>query len=162
MGVTYEIGGKEFELYYNVKAMREIEKACGSIDKMYDWMQEGTVIDQLEKTVKVFQILINGGTYKHNCEITLGMKQGEKKPFFIADELSCLFSVEDLPSMNEKLFEAMGGEIALETPDVIQTEEEDPDLALVDSYRKETEAGNVPAGADTTGSGFWSEATPSA
>lgn len=156
MAVTYTIAGKEFELYYNVKAMREIEQTCGDISKMYEWMLEGSTIEQLYRTVKIFQILVNGGTYKHNCEIALGMKDGEKRPFFTDDEFACLFSTSDIPKITEKLIEAMGGEIPIETPDAVQAEQEDPDLAEVESYRKESTPGNQQTGAGTPGSGFWS------
>ena len=156
MTVTYTIAGKEFELYYNVKAMREIEQVCGDISNMYEWMTEGSTIDQLDRTVKIFQILVNGGTYKHNCEIALGMKDGEKRPFFTGDEFTCLFSVDDLPEITQKLVEAMGGEIQIDTPEVVQAEQEDPDLAEVESYRKQATPGNSQTGAGTPGSGFWS------
>ncbi|MBP0973655.1 MAG: hypothetical protein J5851_07110 [Oscillospiraceae bacterium] len=154
------IGNKEYELCYNVKAMRDIEALCGSIDSMYAWMSEGSMVDNLEKTVQVVQILVNGGIYKHNCEIALGMKNGEKREFFEGDVLACLYSASDLHILTDAMISAIGADVPVEVPDAVAAEEEDPDLALVPSYSKEKAAGNLPAGADTTGSGSSSEDTP--
>lgn len=140
------INGVEMELYYNIKAQRAITKRCGDLRKLGDWLKCDDVTLQLERITGILTDLINGAVYKHNCEIALGMKQGEKRNFIEDDVLLCLINPHELGEYSEALWAAMGEGADFDDGGT-STDEQDPDLAAVPS---ETERKNDLSGAATS------------
>lgn len=76
---TVEIGGTEFEICYNTKAMTELEKICDNLSNIGEWLNDsGTDSEKFKKLCNVITILINGAVFRHNAEIVLGLANGEK------------------------------------------------------------------------------------
>lgn len=132
------INGVDFELYYNLKAQRAISDRSGDLRNLTEWLNHENVAIQLERVTNVLTDLINGAVYKHNCEIALGMKQGEKRNFIEDDVLLCLINPHELGEYSEALWAAMGEGADFDDGGT-STDEQDPDLAAVPS---ETERKN--------------------
>lgn len=126
------ISGAEFPLYYNLKAQRDITKRCGDLRKLQEWLKCEDVTLMLERIAGILTDLVNGAVYKHNCEIALGIIQGEKRAFLDEDALLCLINPNRLGEYTEALWRAMGDGADFGEPDGAH-QEADPDLADVPS-----------------------------
>lgn len=130
------ISGKTFPLYYNIKAQRDIARRCGDLRKLQEWLKCEDVTLTLERIAGILTDLVNGAVYKHNCEIALGITQGDKQTFLDEDTLLCLINPNMLGEYTNALWEAMGEGTEFEDA---ASAEADPDLADVVS---EAEAKN--------------------
>lgn len=134
MSVKITVGGKEYALYYNVKAQQAISKRCGGdLRKIGEWIKADDTATVLERTMAVITDLINGAVYKHNCEIVLGLAQGDKRDFIPDDLMLCIANPNEIGEYSQKMWEAMGAGMEFEVPDGVQAEERDPDLDFVPS-----------------------------
>ena len=161
--VTVNLGGREWPLYYNTKAMRDIEKRCGALTALADWMNEGGVADRIERVGMIIADLINGGIYKANAEIALGLADGEKQSFVDPAAIAALIDPHALADCTGKIYAAFGADIPPEIPEGIVLTEEDPDLAEVEAARREREdpEKNAVPGQAPGIIGFYSVAMPS-
>ena len=140
--ITVTLAGKEFPLYFSTKTMIDMEKRIGApISKISDWYgyddtdaaEEVNTSEILIKTTGLLCDLINGGIYKHNCEIVLGLADGEKKPFVTEEAISGAISCADILGYQSKIFAAINEGMHYEKPEGMP--ESDPDLADVDSEK---------------------------
>ena len=143
--VTITISEKEFELYCSTKAIMDIEKRTGtSFSKISEWLGSDTeetdpdVVGILRKVSGIITDLINGGIFKHNCEIVLGLKDGDKKAFMDDGILEGILSIAELTNYRSKIYEAFNMGMDFDKPEGMP--EADPDLADVES-EKNVEAG---------------------
>ena len=141
--VTINISGKEYELFYNTKAMLAIEKRCGDMSKFAEWLTGNGIKEQTEKIVQVLIDLINGAIYKHNAEIFWGFVHGEQKKFIepaqeseFYEMILCLADRKQLQSYESAIVTAMNGGTAVILPEGVP--EPDPDLLDVESKKKES------------------------
>ncbi len=137
------INGVDFELYYNLKAQRAISDRSGDLRNLTEWLNHENVAIKLERVASILTDLTNGAVYKHNCEIALGMKQGEKRNFIEDDVLLCLINPYELGEYTAALWDTMGAGAEFEETET-SADEQDPDLASVPS---EAERKNDPGGA---------------
>lgn len=136
--ITIELFGNSYELYYSTKTMLDVEKRCESIEKLGDWLQEGKNEERQRKLMLVLIDMINGGIYKHNCEVALGLSTEEKKNFMsddMADMLMGILSVKQINSYQSLILKAMNDGEEVQIPAGVP--EPDPDLADVQSEKNE-------------------------
>lgn len=138
--------GQKYELFYNTKAMLDIETLCGNISKFGEWLYRedenkdlnGNLVVTsalVERTAEVLAILINGGIFKKNAEIALGAKDGEKQNFVNSDILLAVMSPNEIISAQALIVTAMTGGQNFKLPEGVP--EPDPDLADVESEKKD-------------------------
>lgn len=129
------LNGKNIELYYNTKAMLDIDKRCGNLENLGEWLADGSRAKIIEKYACIICDLANGGVYKHNCEVELGLKDGEKQKFYTDDFFLCLISPNKIMTYNKDVFDAINEGLEFEIPENIQSGETDLDLAEVESEK---------------------------
>lgn len=123
----------EFELYYNTKAMIDISAHCNGIENLAEWLGVDEPASRIERICIMLADLINGGIFKHNAEIELGVKQGEKKKFINSETIMSLVNPAQMAQYELSIYEALNAGMHFEKPDGL--EEEDPDLAEVESEK---------------------------
>lgn len=126
--------GKEYELAYTVGTMRRIEKRCGDVANLGEWLNSDIISEKFAKVCLIVGDLINGAIQKHNCEVALGLADGEKKEFLSEEAITVLpdiLSIEDLVSLQTAMINTMNGAEDVDIPD-----NSDPDLADVESVKK--------------------------
>lgn len=144
--VTINIAGKEYELFYNTKALIEIEKLCGSVSKLGEWLyreeenkdDNGNLIitsSLVERIAEVLAILVNGGIFKTNCEISMGLQDGTKQNFINSDVLMAVMSPNEIIANQTLIITVISGGQKFELPEGVP--EPDPDLLDVESEKKE-------------------------
>lgn len=141
MSITISISGREFELFCSTKTIMDIEKRTGvPFAQISDWLSADTseektdVLSVLRKIGGILTDLINGGIFRNNCEIDLGLAQGEKKPYFTDNMIEGLLSFADITKYREKIYDAFNAGMAVDIPEGIPAQ--DPDLADVESEKK--------------------------
>ena len=137
---SIKICGKDFDIYCNTKAIKEIESNCVSISKLSEWLggdepEEIKISENIGKFAVLVTILLNGAVFKHNSEIALGMIDGEKKKFFNVDDIENLLSPSEISEYKEIIFTEIGR--ALGVSEVPEETEVDPDLAECASEKNE-------------------------
>lgn len=129
-----ELNGRKIELYYSTKAMLDIEKRCGNIAELNDWMKgDGTVSQILIRLSGVLTDLANGAIFKHNSEVALGLIDEPKKKFVDDDLMLSLLTPTDLITAKNAIYAAINDGMSFEVPEGIP--EPDPDLADVESEK---------------------------
>jgi len=132
---TVEIGGNEFEICYNTKAMTELEKICDNLSNVGEWLNDsGTDSEKFKKICNVITILINGAVFRHNAEIAIGLAEGEKKPSIEYEDLMCIITPAEALKVAENVFKCINESISFKAPD---GEETDPDLLETESEKKD-------------------------
>lgn len=140
---TININGLEKELYYNLKAQRAITQRCGDLRKLKEWLQCDDVTLMLERICGVMADLINGAVYKNNCEIALGLKNGEKSTFIEDETLLCLVNPNRITEYSSSIWAAMGDGVDIPDDEEAPDTNSDPDLEEVESERKNEQGGAV-------------------
>jgi len=141
MGITITISGKKFELFCSTKTIMDIEKRTGvPFAQISNWLAADAdddkvdILQVLRKIGGILTDLINGGIFRSNCEIDLGLQQGEKKPYFTDAMIEGILSFADITKYREKIYEAFNAGIAIDVPEGVPAQ--DPDLADVESEKK--------------------------
>lgn len=130
-----KISGKEFELYYSTKTMLDVEKRCGDLVNLGEWLRDGTSGEIMKKTSGLVTDLINGAVFKHNADIALGLIEGEKRNFVTDDIIEAALRPADIGVYQEMIFSTMNEGVAFEKPEGIP--DADPDLMDVESEKNE-------------------------
>lgn len=131
-----ELGGKEFEICYNTKAMVELEKICDNLSNIGEWINNAdSDSKKFTKLCNLVTTVINGAIYRHNTEIILGLKEGEKKPFVDDELIACIATPAELLKASETVFDCIGTSIRFRMPD--GAPEPDPDLLETESEKKD-------------------------
>lgn len=129
-----ELNGRKIELYYSTKAMLDIEKRCGNIAELNEWMKgDGTLSQILIRLSGILTDLANGTIFKHNSEVTLGLIDEPKKKFVDDDLMLSLLTPTDLITAKNAIYAAINDGMNFEVPEGIP--EPDPDLADVESEK---------------------------
>ena len=129
---TVSINNKEFPVFFNLKAMKDVEDICGGLENLGDYLKDKSSYEAIEVYAKLLTSLINGAIYKHNAEITLGIEQGEKKNFVSVGDIGSLIQISDFSRYQDEIYTCINGDMKVE---VETTEEIDPDLAYVESEK---------------------------
>lgn len=140
--ITINLLGKDIELFYNTKALIDIGNRCGNISGLADWLRtDENTAERVAKYAGLLCDLANGGVYKHNCEITLGLKSGEKKDFYTDDMFLCLIHPNEFMQYHNLIFEALADGMKVDSATNEQNTN-DPDLMDVES-EKNLQGGTV-------------------
>lgn len=128
-----KIGNQELKLFYSNLAAREINELCGGIKNMSTLLTgkdgEGLELtEQFSNITKLIRILLNANITKENCEISLGMRDGEKKEKFSDETLETLLDLSKIREYIPEVLECMGLASQFEVPDGIKLESPDLDL----------------------------------
>ena len=80
---TIEIDGKQFDLIYNVSAMKLLGEISGKTN-IAEWFAEVTgqnadIVELASRTSQTICIMANAAISKHNFEVEMGLKNEEKK-----------------------------------------------------------------------------------
>jgi hypothetical protein len=81
---TIEIGEKEYELFFSVKATKEISKYCGGLEKIGDLLKESDenkLLEKFQQIIFIVTVLVNCGIEKNN------LINKENTPTFSAEEI---------------------------------------------------------------------------
>lgn len=130
-----KICGKEYEITYNIAAMSRIEKRCGKIEKLNDWISGGESSETLKKMCYVAGDMINGAIKAHNSRVALGLESGEKKEYLSEELISAIpeiLSINEIRDIESVLIDTINGAENADIP----ADETDPDLADVESEKK--------------------------
>lgn len=128
-----KIGNQEVKLFYSNLAAREINELCGGIKNMSTLLtgkdgEELELTEQFSNVTKLIRILLNANITKENCEISLGMRDGEKKEKFSDETLETLLDLSKIREYITEFLECMGLASQFEVPDGIKLESPDLDL----------------------------------
>lgn len=128
-----KIGNQELKLFYSNLAAREINELCGGIKNMSTLLtgkdgEELELTEQFSNITKLIRILLNANITKENCEISLGMRDGEKKEKFSDETLETLLDLSKIREYITEVLECMGLASQFEVPDGIKLESPDLDL----------------------------------
>lgn len=128
-----KIGNQEVKLFYNNLAAREINELCGGIKNMSTLLtgkdgEELELTEQFSNITKLIRILLNANITKENCEIALGMRDGEKKEKFSDETLEALLDLSKIREYITEALECMGLASQFEIPDNVKLESPDLDL----------------------------------
>ncbi len=133
------ISGREIELCFNNKAMFDIAKRCnGDINNISDMIKGGTDAQGLELICGILADLANGAVVKHNCEIAMGIGNGEKRNPIPEDTFVALVQPTELNDMLLIAFEEMGMGSTFEMPENVKVEEKDIDLAELEAEKNKS------------------------
>lgn len=129
-----KILGKEYELDFTLVSMRRIEKRCGDIDNLSEWLFKGEKSESLSRACYVAGDMINGAIHRHNVEIGFGLADGEKQEF-LSDELinalPDILTLQEVVEVQKAILTTMGVAEDVDLPDTT-----DPDLLEVESVKK--------------------------
>lgn len=133
-----KIGETEIKLFYSNLAVRDLTDLCGGLTNLGNLFtdENGEPLETAERVsniIKIIRILANANITKENCEISLGMKQGEKKEYFTDDVLEQIIDVSKLDEYLEEAFEVMGLASKFEVPDNVKLEKVDEDLEEIEA-----------------------------
>ncbi len=128
-----KLSGKEYGLYYSTKAMLDIEKRCGDIAEIKEWLSSGTKGETFRKLAEVITDLINGEVFRHNSDIALGLCDGEKLPYMDEENVINIMSPADIRKYENAVFSSIVEGMKVDFPEGI--DEPDPDLADVESEK---------------------------
>lgn len=128
-----KIGNQEYKLFYSNLAAREISELCGGIKNMSTLLtgkdgEELEFTEQFGNITKLIRILLNANITKENCEIALGMVDGEKKEKFTDEVLETLLDLSKVKEYIEEALKCMGLASQFEVPDGVKLESPDLDL----------------------------------
>lgn len=133
------LNGKEIELYFNVKASMEIAERCGGdIGNLSDILKEKNETQSLEFICNILCDLANGAVAKRNCDIAMGLADGEKQQFYPVEFFTVNVSITELSDVMNAVFETMGLGSEFTVPDNVKTEEKDIDLAEIEAEKNES------------------------
>ena len=133
------LGGREIELYFNVKASMSIGERCGGdIANLADAFKDKNENQSLELICGVLCDLANGAVAKKNCNIAMGLEDGEKQPFYPEEFFLVNASVDKLASAFKVAFDTMGMGSEFTVPDNVKTEEKVIDLAEIEAEKNES------------------------
>lgn len=136
-----KIGNQEIKLYYSNLAARELSELCGgmkNIGKLLRGEDEDhplDVIEQQANIAKLVRILANGEITRYNCEIALGISDGEKKEKYNDEDLECLLDASKLDEYLMEIFECMGLASKFVVPDSLKLSDPDIDLEEIEAEK---------------------------
>lgn len=136
-----KIGNLEIKLYYSNLAARELSELCGGLNKIgtllrgEDEEHPISVIEQQANIAKLIRILANAEITKHNCEIALGIQDGEKKEKWKDEDLEMLLDASKLDEYLYEIFETMGLASKFVIPDSVKLSEPDIDLEEIEKEK---------------------------
>lgn len=135
-----KIGNKEVKLYYSNLAARDLNDLCGGIQNIGSLFkrEEGQPVDLMKdykNMISIIRILANANITKENCEIALGMRDGEKQEKFTDEMLESLLDLSHISEYLEEALRCMGLASAFEVPDDLKLEEPDEDLEEINAEK---------------------------
>lgn len=147
MANTVKILGREHEFFWSTQAVKDVSEKCGSIEKLYDWIN-GDDVDAattLERFTGVFETLVNAAIRRDNYAIKHGFMSGEIKNEFEAGDLAQLIGIKDMREMTAVMFNALNVDLSsVEVPDGAKVEQKEIDETLEeikDARAKKAESG---------------------
>lgn len=130
-----KINGKEIKLFYSNLAVKEIEELCGGLHNLSDLFRKGSVAEQYAGLVSLVRILANANVTKENCEIALGMREGDKKEKYTDDIIEAILDISKTEEYLTEIFEVMGIASKFEIPEGMKLESGDVDLDEIEAER---------------------------
>ena len=139
---TINVGGHEIELYFNIKAMNTIADLCGGdVSKLGEKFAELEELQVCNLLCNVLCALANGAVAKKNCDISLGLSNGEKMQEFTPEFFEVNLDFSKGAELVDTLFTVINGGSQYTIPDNVQTVEKDIDLKEIEA-EKEASEGN--------------------
>ncbi len=135
-----EIDGVQIPLCYNVKAMMDIEEECGGdLQKLTEWAGGENVStgEKMSRTSTLITHLANGAVLKHNQEIALGLKDGEKKKFYEKDFFIAMINPNRLTEYMGAVYQELSDGTTVSVPDGVRVQAEDEELAEIEAEKNQ-------------------------
>lgn len=130
-----KVNDKEIKLFYSNLAVKEIEELCGGMHNLGELFRKGTVAEQYSGLVSLIRILANANVTKENCEISLGMRDGEKKEKYTDDVIEALLDISKTEEYLNEVFKVMGLASKFEMPEGMKMQSADVDLEEIEAER---------------------------
>lgn len=139
---SIKIGQREIELYFSTRTLIKISDRCGGdMSSLQNWLSDGTTGDKLEKISNIITDLANGAVIKQNANISLGLEQGSMHPLYADGYFADVLNPAELLEYQSVIYEALGMGYSFETPDNVQVEEYDADLAEIEASKEKNAVG---------------------
>ena len=135
-----EIEGIKIPLCYNVKAMNDIEAEFGGDFKnLTDWIGDSKIStgEKMRRTSTLIAHLANGAVLKNNQEIVLGLKDGEKKPFYEKKFFEAIINPLKLPEYMSAVYQELSDSTQVSVPDNVNMKPEDEELAEIEAEKNQ-------------------------
>jgi len=116
--------GKDRELLFNVRAMKEIKKQYGSLEAMETAITgSDDAFGALEDIAKIVTILINAAILRKNADIDFGFAQGEKDQLLTAEVVENYLDLETIQQFPAVFAEILSGGYKSDIPQAEETDE---------------------------------------
>lgn len=122
--------GKDRELLFNIRAMQEIKKKFGSLEKMEKAITGASGLDAVDDIAELITILINAAILRKNADIDFGFAQGEKDKLLTAEIVANYLDMDTIKQFPEVFASVLNGGYESDIP---QTEEKDEVLKELDA-----------------------------
>ncbi|MGN0598922.1 MAG: hypothetical protein ACI4JK_03410 [Oscillospiraceae bacterium] len=125
-----DVGGQKVELFFSTWAMQKVEEISGKhVSQLGEYLDEklGTT-ELMVRMSKVLAILANGAIMKRNMDITVGLADGEKKPFYPDDYFIYTANAGDFMKYQEDISNTLAMGLGYIVPDGVKLEERDLEL----------------------------------
>lgn len=129
-----KIGNVDLPLYYSNLAARELDEACGGINNIGKLL-EGEYTHTLGGAAKLICILANGAVTKYNCEIALGIQEGEKKEKYDVETIETLMDASKIAEYIQEVLRTMGLASEFVVPDGVKMRDPDVDLEEIEKEK---------------------------
>lgn len=146
---TYiEVNGEKVELIYNIVAMNTIGRKSGKSDVLV-WLAESCGADKdkkvnvenadinafIERICVIISAMANASIYKHNLEIAMNMKQGEKKQPYPDGYFETFLDISRIEEYQKKAISAIYKGMNVEIPNELKADI-DEDLIEIEAEKK--------------------------
>lgn len=146
--VHIDVNGEKVELIYNIVAMNTIGRKSGKSDVLV-WLAETCGADKdknvnvenadinafIERICVIISAMANASIHKHNLEIAMNMKQGEKKQPYPDGFFETFLDIARIEEYQKKAISAIYKGMNVEIPNELKTDI-DEDLIEIEAEKK--------------------------
>ena len=146
--VHIDVNGEKVELIYNITAMNTIGRKSGKSDVLV-WLAESCGVDKnkkvnienadinafIERICVIISAMANASIHKHNLEIAMNMKQGEKKQPYPDGFFETFLDIAKIEEYQNKAISAIYKGMNVEIPDELKADI-DEDLIEIEAEKK--------------------------
>lgn len=123
------VDGRQINIIYNVNAAEELYKTSHNPNVLV-WLAEyvnkdnQNLAELSSRVCKAVEVMANASVRKHNIEVSLGFRDGEKKPFYTEDYFKSVLDIFDAVNLFKDVVETIAKGINFEIPKELKIDDD--------------------------------------